>query len=57
MSAQAVTSNEAFDAVWSATDQAVANNTATYSWFWGPTPRAQRFEPYLNSPGGQREVR
>jgi sugar lactone lactonase YvrE len=55
--ARAVTANEAFDAVWSATDLAVQNQTATYSWFWGPTPRAQRFEPYLNSPGGQREVR
>ncbi len=57
LTAQAVTANEAFDAVWSSTDLAVQNGTASYSWFWGPTARAQRFEPYLNSPGGQREVR
>jgi DNA-binding beta-propeller fold protein YncE len=55
--ALAITANDAFDAVWSSTDQAVANSTASYSWFWGPTVHAQRFEPYLNSPGGQREVR
>ena len=57
LTARAVTANEAFDAVWSSTDQAVQNGTASYSWFWGPAVHAQRFEPYLNSPGGQREVR
>jgi sugar lactone lactonase YvrE len=57
MSAQAVTANEAFDAVWSATDRAVENGTASYSWFWGPTIRAQRFEWYTESPDQQREVR
>src|SRR5437763_12539389 len=55
--AQAVTANQAFNAVWATTDQAVANGSASYSWFWGPETRAQRFEPYDNSPGGQREVR
>ncbi len=55
--ALAVTANEAFDNVWATTDQSVANGTATYSWFWGPSVRAQRFEPYVDSPGGQREVR
>lgn len=55
--ALALTANEAFHNVWSSTDQAVANGSATYSWFWGPEVREQRFEPYLNSPGGQREVR
>ena len=55
--ALAVTANEAFDNVWATTDQAVANGSATYSWFWGPTVNGQRFETYLNSPGGQREVR
>ncbi|MEZ4572488.1 MAG: hypothetical protein R2849_19665 [Thermomicrobiales bacterium] len=55
--ALAVTSNEAFDGVWATTDQAVANGTASYSWFWGPSVLAQRFEPYVDSPGGQREVR
>lgn len=57
LTAQAITANEAFDAVWATTDQAVANGTASYSWFWGPAVRAQRVEPYENSPGGQREVR
>lgn len=52
-----VTANQAFDSVWATTDQAVANGTATYSWFWGPQVNGQRFEPYLDSPGGQREVR
>ena len=57
LTAQAITANEAFDNVWSTTDQAVANGTASYSWFWGPQVRAQRFETYLDSPGQQREVR
>jgi hypothetical protein len=55
--AYAVTANEAFDSVWATTDQAVANGTAGYSWFWGPEVRAQRFEPYVDSPDQQREVR
>ena len=55
--ALAITANQAFDAVWSSADQAVQNGTGSYSWFWGPTVHAQRFEPYLNSPGDQREVR
>ena len=55
--AGSITADQAFDAVWATTDLAVANGTATYSWFWGPEVRAQRFEPYLDSPGGQREVR
>ncbi|MDQ3548687.1 MAG: hypothetical protein M3439_07680, partial [Chloroflexota bacterium] len=57
LTAQALTANEAFDNVWSTTDQAVQNGTATYSWFWGPVVHAQRFETYLDSPGEQREVR
>lgn len=57
LTAQAVTANEAFDNVWATTDRAVANGSASYSWFWGPTVNAQRFETYLNSPGEQREVR
>ncbi len=56
-SVQAQTANEAFDSVWSSTDQVVANGAASYSWFWGPEVRGQRFEPYEDSPGGQREVR
>lgn len=55
--ALAVTADEAFDGVWATTDQSVANGSATYSWFWGPGPLGQRFEPYDDSPGGQREVR
>ena len=55
--ALAVTADEAYDSVWATTDQAVANGTATYSWFWGPAVLGQRFEPYVDSPGGQREVR
>src|SRR5690554_6719984 len=57
LGASAITADEAFDAVWATTDQAVLDGTASYSWFWGPEVRAQRFEPYLDSPGGQREVR
>lgn len=57
LTAQALTANEAFDNVWSTTDQAVQNGTASYSWFWGPVVHAQRFETYLDSPGEQREVR
>ncbi|CAN5550456.1 hypothetical protein BH23CHL2_BH23CHL2_00990 [soil metagenome] len=57
VAAGGVTANQAFDSVWATTDQAVANGTATYSWFWGPQVNGQRFEPYLDSPGGQREVR
>jgi hypothetical protein len=55
--ARAQSADAAFDAVWATTDQAVANQTAGYSWFWGPEVRAQRVEPYDNSPGGQRQVR
>jgi len=55
--AQAIAPSEAFDNVWRTTDQAVANGSASYSWFWGPTVNSEGKEPYLNSPGGQRDVR
>ncbi|RIK42565.1 MAG: hypothetical protein DCC58_10820 [Chloroflexi bacterium] len=49
--------SEAFDAVWQTTDALVAGGGASYSWFWGPTINEERFEPYVESPGGQRQVR
>jgi hypothetical protein len=35
-----------FDAVWALTDQAVANGSADYSWFWGPQGWLQTWEVY-----------
>jgi hypothetical protein len=55
--ARAVTNDAAFGVVWASTDFAVENGTASYSWFWGPTIHAERFEDYTESPGGQRAVR
>jgi hypothetical protein len=47
----------AFDNVWGTTDALVAGGGAGYSWFWGPTINAERYQPYVESPGGLRRVR
>jgi hypothetical protein len=47
----------AFDAVWAVTDAEVLAGGASYSWFWGPMEHDERWEPYAESPGGQRAVR
>lgn len=48
---------QAFDTVWATTDALVASGGASYSWFWGPTIHEERWEPYVESPGGFRQVR
>lgn len=46
----------AFQALWTRTDQLVAQGQANRSWFWGPQPRTATQEPWMESPGGQRLV-
>lgn len=50
-------SDPAFQQQWSQTDQAVANGTASRTYFWGPQAFAHTKEVYAESPdNGQREV-
>ena len=50
-------SDPAFQQQWAQTDQAVANGTASRTYFWGPQPFAHTKEVYAESPfNGQREV-
>ncbi|WP_026370618.1 hypothetical protein [Kallotenue papyrolyticum] len=45
-----------FEQVWNLTDKAIAEGRATRSWMWGPQPGFSTYEPYQQSPGGQRLV-
>jgi hypothetical protein len=45
-----------FEQVWNLTDKAVAEGRATRSWTWGPQPSFTTYEPYQQSPNGQRLV-
>ena len=48
--------HESFARVWRETDQPVAEQVASRTWYWGPAPWLARAEPYAQSPGGMRQV-
>jgi len=48
--------NPAFQKVWAQTDQAVKQQQASRTWFWGPEPGTSRQEAYAEAPGGLRQV-
>ncbi|MGA7672382.1 MAG: alkaline phosphatase family protein [Nitrolancea sp.] len=46
-----------FQKTWAYTDQPVVSGQAHRTWMWGPTANTPAlWEPYFESPGGQREV-
>ncbi|HCG29987.1 MAG TPA: hypothetical protein DEU95_09675, partial [Chloroflexi bacterium] len=47
---------DAFSRTWARTDAPVAAGIVSRTWMWGPKPFDARFEPYVESPGGQRAV-
>jgi hypothetical protein len=50
-------SNGAFRRTWERTDKPVADLQATRTWIWGPGAFSEGLiEPYVEAPGGQREV-
>ena len=49
--------NEHFQRTWARTDQPVATGRVSRTWMWGPEGfTGQLWEPYAESPGGQRVV-
>ena len=49
--------NQHFFGVWQRTDQPVRDGQVSRTWMWGPEAfTTSLFEPYAESPGGQREV-
>ncbi|MCL5256964.1 MAG: M20/M25/M40 family metallo-hydrolase [Chloroflexi bacterium] len=48
--------SEDFYRLWERTDRAVEAGLETRSWFWGPKPIDTRWEPYEESPTGERLV-
>ena len=47
---------DAFARTWARTDAPVAVGVVSRTWMWGPEPFAGDYEPYAESPGGQRAV-
>ena len=47
---------DAFARTWARTDQPVATGAVSRTWMWGPEPFGAGYEPYVESPGGQRAV-
>lgn len=48
--------NPAFQWTWDRTDDPVEAGEASRTWIWGPAYTDEGYEPYLESPGGEREV-
>ncbi|HEY0069206.1 MAG TPA: hypothetical protein VGE04_04475 [Chloroflexia bacterium] len=48
--------DEAFQTLWTRTDELVDNGSVKRSYFWGPTPGFRAFEEYTEGPGGQHLV-
>src|SRR5688572_29495637 len=48
--------NTAFQEKWNRTDLPVEDRSAQRSWVWGPQPLNALMEPYVQSPGRQRQV-
>lgn len=46
-----------FERTWERTDRPVASGDVSRTWMWGPEPFTEQIpEPYLDAPGGERQV-